>query len=374
VYKRQGLYRATSPLGPFEYVGNILDPNGEKYSWADPMLFYEDGRLYAYWGLGAPGISGVEMDPAQPNRMLTTPEILFSFDPKHEWERYGNQNEDQSKSFIEGAWMLKHDGRYFLTYAGPGTEWSTYAMGTYVGESPLGPFTYQPRNPILRTTDGLVRGPGHGCLVQGPNDTLWAFYTCCHCYHHAFERRLGMDPAGIDADGNLFVAGATQTPQFAPGLNADPENGNTSGLVAITEHKATKASSHAPGRNAVYAVDPSTLTWWQPEASEPGAPAWLEINFQGTYRISALRLIWAEAELDYDNGITPEPIAYRLEYQDPKKAWQPLLNETTNHVDRLITFHQFPTISATQIRLHFVQPKAGYQLGVSALTVFGQSA
>ena len=88
-------------------------------------------------------------------------------------------------------------------------------MGTYVSDSPMGPFVYQQRNPILTTRYGLVRGPGHGCIVKGPNDTLWAFYTCCLCYEYGFERRIGMDPAGIDEKGNLFVAGATQFPPFS---------------------------------------------------------------------------------------------------------------------------------------------------------------
>lgn len=39
----------------------------------------------------------------------------------------------------EGAWMLKHRGRYWLTYSAPGTN-PMYCMGAYVGEGPLGPF------------------------------------------------------------------------------------------------------------------------------------------------------------------------------------------------------------------------------------------
>ena len=49
-------------------------------------------------------------------------------------------------------------------------------MGCAVGKSPLGPFVPQKNNPILRSTTGLVTGTGHGCVVEGPHDSLWAFY------------------------------------------------------------------------------------------------------------------------------------------------------------------------------------------------------
>ncbi|NJK91926.1 MAG: family 43 glycosylhydrolase [Blastochloris sp.] len=162
------IYTSDHPLGPFTALGPVCSAAGEKIDkWLDPMLFAdEDGRLYAYWGLHD-GIFGMELDTNHPVRGLSEPHYLFNFDPKHEWERAGEAHQFQD-SYIEGAWMLKHQGRYYLTYAGPGTELTHYAMGCYVAESPLGPFVYQQRNPILRDPHGLVNGPGHGCLVRGP--------------------------------------------------------------------------------------------------------------------------------------------------------------------------------------------------------------
>lgn len=45
--------------------------------------------------------------------------------------------------FIEGATMNKYNGKYYLQYGAPGTEFSGYADGVVVGETPLGPFTPQ---------------------------------------------------------------------------------------------------------------------------------------------------------------------------------------------------------------------------------------
>ncbi|MBC8009049.1 MAG: family 43 glycosylhydrolase, partial [Burkholderiales bacterium] len=223
---KAGLWEAPHPLGPWRHVGPIVTPSGAApESWQDPMIFPDtDGRLYLYWGISAPGIFGAELDPERPERMLTEPRILFEFDSAHTWERAGDHNECTHRNFNEGAWMLKIGATYYLTYAGPGTEWKSYAMGCYRGDSPLGPFVYDESSPFCTKTDGLVQGPGHGCIVSGPGDTLWAFYTCRVCFEHVFERRIGMDRVRVREDGRLEVV-VTETPQFAPGRGAAGEAG-----------------------------------------------------------------------------------------------------------------------------------------------------
>ena len=110
--------------------------------------------------------------------------------------------------------MFKRNGTYYLTYSAAGTENRTYAMGCAVSKSPLGPFVPQKNNPILRSTTGLITGTAHGCVVEGPHNSLWAFYTVKAAVVHGFERRLGMDPAyhrggrGAARQRGQFVAAA----------------------------------------------------------------------------------------------------------------------------------------------------------------------
>ena len=365
---------APNPLGPFALVGPLRRPDGALVEgFNDPMLFADDdGRLYAYWGLGAPGIFGAEVDPVHCDRLLTEPRLLFAFDPAHIWERYGPSNEDASKSYVEGPWMVKIGARYFLTYAAPGTEWRTYGMGTYVADSPLGPFRYQRRNPILRQTEGLVRGPGHGCLVRGPRDTLWAFYTCTVCYEHIFERRIGMDPAGLDADGNLFVRPASATPQWAPGVLAAPENGNDTGLLPVTMNRRCRASSHAPGRTPLYAVDDAMLTWWEPLAGDP-APL-LEVDLNGTFDAAAVRIIWKDVGLDYDGGVRPGPFRYRVSVSPDGQAWRTVVDASDNSTDWLIDYRVFDMQRARLARLEILGAPPHIRPGVVDFTLFGMSA
>jgi Beta-xylosidase len=367
------IYEAPTPLGPFTELGALRLPSGEPVkNFNDPMLFADDdGRLYAYWGLGEPGIFAAEVSPDDPTLLLAEPAIAFRYNPEHAWERYGDWNEDPGKSYVEGPWMLKHNGVYYLTYAAPGTEWRTYGMGAYTAPTPLGPFTYQPRNPILQKTHGLIQGPGHGCIVRGPNGTLWAFYTCTVCYEHIFERRVGFDPAGIDEHGNLFVRDPSEIPQLAPGALPHPELGNDAGWLPLTQNKAIIATSQAPGRDPLYANDGSMRTFWQPDENDP-APA-LVIKLNGDFEIHAFRIIWKDVGLDYDAGIIPGPFKYTLSISQDGAAWQSVVDATDNAVDMLIDYRQIAVPArGSFIKLKIFGAARGITPAVIGLTAFGR--
>ena len=60
---------------------------------------------------------------------------------RYGWQRFGEYMDDTFLDpFIEGSWMTKHNGKYYLQYGAPGTEFSGYADGVVVGDNPLGPF------------------------------------------------------------------------------------------------------------------------------------------------------------------------------------------------------------------------------------------
>ncbi len=368
------LYSAPHPLGPWTERGPFRLPSGSAVeNWADPMLFGDDdGRLYAYWGLGGPGIFGAELHPGHPEQLLTEPEILFAFNPAHQWERFGEVHQNPGTSYVEGPWMLKRNGIYYLTYAAPGTQFRCYGMGVYVGESPLGPFQYQSHNPIAYDTQGLVHGPGHGCIVEGPGDTLWAFYTCLVRNEHAFERRVGLDPAWIDEHGLLRTACASETPQWAPGALAHPASGNDVGLQPVSLNCRATATSEAPGRDAAYANDHGMRTWWQ-AADDDAAPA-LSIDLQGEFVLEACRILWKEPGLDYDSGVQPGPCQYRIEISTQDDIWSTALDCTDNAIDYLIDYRCFEPVAATRVRLVVSGVPPGIGVGVIDFTVFGLSA
>ena len=245
-------------------------------------------------------------------------------------------------------------------------------MGAYVSDRPLGPFVYQSHNPISGRRDGLVRGPGHGCIVVGPRGTLWAFYTCTVRVKHLFERRIGMDPAGIDADGNLFVQSASAVPQFMPGHLPHPEAGNEAGLLPFNHARAVAASSFAPGRTPDYAVDDYMRTWWQPAQGD--REPWLVSSWPSTCEAAAVRLLWTEEGLDYDAGRGPGPVRYIVETSadETGDAWQVAVDACANAEDLLIDYRTFAPRPARRARLRIVGVPPGLTIGVTDFSLFGR--
>ena len=256
------LFISDSPLGFFKDTGPFYDRNGKMMECMDdPMIFVDDDyRVYIYWGCGY-SIKGAELDDKYPNKLISDIKNVIIYNPTHKWERMGDYNEDPSYSWIEGSYMVKIGETYYLTYSAPGTEWVTYGMGAYKSKSPLNGFEYMETSPFLLQTTGLVRGPGHGSVVRDNQNNLWAFYTCNLCFNNNFERRIGMDPLGLDDDGNIISNGASDTPQFRPGYKKRPYENNSAELISITSHKSIKASSVLEGRSEVYALDDNLFSF-----------------------------------------------------------------------------------------------------------------
>jgi len=365
------LYVADSPLGPFQQRGWFRLPNGDGYSCGDPMLFSDDdGRLYLYSGCGG-GIRGVELDADDPLQLLTEPLVMFDMDTvNHPWERIGDWNADGSYSWTEGAWMHKHGDTYYLTYSAPGTQWSTYAMGAYKSHTPLGPWEYMESSPFLTRRYGIVRATGHGCVVEGPRDTLWVFYTCLVGYGGDFERRCGFDALGFDEHGDI-VAAPSEIPQWIPGYKDDPHRGNDAGLLPLTQHGAVGASSAVSGRDALYACDDSLLTWWQPKADDPDPT--LTVHLSGKdLMIASMRLMWRDVGLDAKGGVMPGAFQYRVEARSPEGEWVCVLDRTDNRTDMLIDYQPLIPMYATAVRLRVTGHPEGIEPGVMNFTVFGQ--
>lgn len=361
------IYAGPTPLGPFTSIGKMEVPDIPGLpSQTDPMLFADDdGRLYYYWGCTPnSGIWGVELDSKNPTRLVGMPKELIPFQPDaFSWERVGSSNQNPNNGWMEGAWMVKHGGRYYLTHSAGGTQYRTYAMGCDTSASPLGPFVPQKRNPIFRSTGGLITGTGHGSIVQGPGDRLWVFYTIFACAAHGFERRVGLDLAEIDANGELFVPVATSTPQALPSSTpAEP-------WLALNESEPTFASSSAPNSTGRFAADNSLTTWWLPAAGDT-APT-LTTNFSARAVIHGVRTIWHDVGMDTTSGIRPGPFRYRIEAETAPDVWSTIVDRSQSTEDLLIDYREFPPVSAIRARLVVLGHPPGIQPAVAEFTVFG---
>lgn len=279
----------------------------------DPNLFQDDdGAAYFYWGCSnKEPITGVRVAPETMDR-IGEPVPLISGDPEHHgWEQVGENHVKTEPTtelakaiaeylgdapFIEGAWMTRHEDTYYLQYSAPGTEWNTYADGYYTAESPLGPFAYAPNSPFSSKPGGFITGAGHGSTFQDEYGNWWHASTMRISVHHEFERRVGVFPAGFDADGVLFCnQNFADYPMITPDRRVDPWTGTFAGWMLQSFRAKTTASSFADGHEPDLAVNEDIRTWWTAATAEPGQ--WLQIDLGEERTVSAIQLNLADQDL-----------------------------------------------------------------------------
>lgn len=314
--------------GPYERIEGTFD------FW-DPNLFLDDdGRLYFYWGCAAlQPIHGVELDP-ETMKPITEPKALIHGDPYGiGFERIG---EDHSKPpltdaeidaaldaflksrggdrsmlppdaldglrgmlaqhpFIEGAWMTKHSGKYYLQYAFPGTEYNVYGDGVYISDSPLGDFVLAENNPYSYKPGGFIPGAGHGSTLEDMSGSFWHTATMRISVNQNFERRVGLWRAGFDCDGNLFC-----NQRYGDWvcdidkLRADPW-ANPDWMLLSFGKKAA-ASSYEEGKDASKATDENVQTWWRAATNKPGE--WLTLDLGHECDVRAVQINFADDKID----------------------------------------------------------------------------
>jgi xylan 1,4-beta-xylosidase len=400
------LFKADHPLGPFTKIGDWQNTPDVAGGWNGPFdmdIFIDDDNTpYLYYpGRGVSGIYVVPLDPNDLTRFSGAPKHLFGFDSSHAWERYGEMNEYTDVAWIEGPWLEKRKGTYYLQYSASGTQWKTYAEGYYRAKSPLGPFTYAPNNPLLRKTEGLVTGTAHGSIVEGPDERLWRFYTIV-LNNPPGGRRIGMDPVAFDKDGLMSVR-ITDTPQWAPGVVVDPAQNGDSGSIPVSINKVramnaeSKFSSQQPGHDAAYAVDNSSGTWWEPEPSDAQPTLTLDLGpatrfdvvqlfmidsvrllFTGGRRFSGGAPVAAASAAPVASGASAQPVTdahqYKIDVSTDGKTFATVLDQSANTVARNTIFEEIPPTRCRFVRLTMINWPRRTPLGIIELTVFGKPA
>jgi hypothetical protein len=303
-------------------------------------------------------------------------------------------NEYTDVAWIEGPWLQKHNGTYYLQYSASGTQWKTYAEGYYTSKSPLGPFTYAPNNPLLRKTDGLVTGTAHGSVVEGPDGNLWQFYTIV-LSNPPGGRRIGMDRITFDKNGYMSVK-VTDTPQWGPAVVKDPEKGN-SGSIPVTINKVramnalSKFSSEQPGHEAAYAVDNSSGTWWEPALTDSVPSLMIELSpatrfdVVQLFNIDAVRLMFNGGRRGFGRppaatasttpAVPPSDVyQYKIDVSMDGKTFISALDQTRNSLSRNTIFEEIPVVKCRFVRLTITNWPRTSPLGILEFTVFGKPA
>ncbi len=393
-------YRTKDPVN-----GEWEEIEGSFPFW-DPDLFCDDdGRLYFYWGCSnITPIWGVELD-RETMRPIGEKQVMFTMDNKTRgYERVGRDHvspkagidleaateemfqnlmhmpeemrlkeglttEEAVRAlargfagddpYIEGAYMTKHDGKYYLQYAFPETQSNVYGDGVLVSEHPLGPFRFQKNNPFSYKPGGFCNGAGHGSTIADKNGNYWHTASMSISVNNDMERRLGLWKAGFDKDGELWCdqrygdwpvnvdAGAFEKPDF----------------MLLSYGKPVAVSS---GTGAEKVTNENAMDWWRAETEHN---EWCCVDLGETMDVRAVQLNFADEGIDAQ---IPEDadrlVAHEIRYIDVEKRVTRWTLEGSTDGEHWFLIED-KSKADTNLGNDFVMPEGGVKVRFLKLTV-----
>lgn len=364
------------PMARDREAATLAKPDSVQPGPWDPQFFRDPDteRWFLYWNSSnAYPLHGIELDRSKRLAYQGTPRWLFGLDPEHHgWERFGQDHRDTlTRPFIEGAWMTKHAGRYYLQYGAPGTEYNVYATGTYTAKDPLGPFTYAPYNPVGYKPGGFVQGAGHGNTFQDRYGNWWNTGTPWIAVNWNFERRIALFPAAFDPDGQLHVD--TRFGDFPQWLPTGARRTSTfTGWMLLSYRKPAIASSSRDSFPATNVTDENPRTFWVAQENRPGETLTLDLGT--VYSVKAIQVNYT----DYQSGLfgTDSTVytAFRLLGSEDGKDWISIADLTASRRDHANAYVELPAPARARF-IRYVHGHVGAaHLAISDLRVFGNGS
>jgi len=300
----------------------------------DPSFFVDDnGKLYMYNGSSNQfPIYGVELNRNTFQPMAARKELLLLNPGRFGWHRFGEHMDNTFLDpFIEGAWMTRHNGKYFLQYGAPGTEFSGYADGVAVSDHPLGPFTHQSL-PVSFKAGGFSNGAGHGSTFTDKWGNYWHISTSAISVKNNFERRLGLCPAGFDKDNTMFCNTLFgDYPYYLPNApNYNASSGFT-GWMLLNYQKPVRVSSTLGGFSANLAVDENIRTYWS--AATSGEGEFILSDLGCVSEVFAIQVNYADQDAEFLGKSSGVSHQYRIWMSDDEKHWKLLTDKSRNTKD-----------------------------------------
>lgn len=376
--QRPIFYSLEPEKGKLEFFNRWLPQLPKDVGPWDPAIFYDEelNKWYMYWGSSnVYPIYGAELDKS---RNLTYKEkdnykeLLYLHPEEHGWERFGQDHRSTIKPFTEGAWMTKHNGKYYLQYGAPGTEYNVYGNGTYVADHPLGPFTYAPYNPVSYKPGGFVQGAGHGNTFQDNFGNYWNTGTPWVAVNWNFERRIAMFPAGFDRDGQMFSnTRFGDLPHFLPTKKWNDKDDLFAGWMLLSYKKPATASSTLDTMLVAKVTDENPRTFWVAQQNKPGE--WVTIDLGKEFDVNAVQVNYTDYKSDiFANDPNKVYTQFKLYASTDNKTWNLIADLTKEKRDRPNAYIELPTATKARWIKYEHQYVASPKLAISDIRVFGK--
>ena len=311
---------AANTLQGYKDVFFFLDPDTDRLFMLHGCQGISESNM-----LTMPVISIVELDTTSPTLAIKSGQprigtgnpavygypVLYLTRTIRGYEVTGQNNDNYGatvQGWLEGGGMIKHDGKYYAFYAGPGTEFAGYSDACYVADDPLGPYTWCENGPFSYKSTGFLPGEGHGhTVVEQDSGRIWKFGTNTISNIHQFERRVSLFPIDFNAKG-LPTADLSYAdyPMYVPTNPKGTFEHQGPGWKLLSYGAAATASSTYNARvNPIAsagvpafditldkAFDENIRTWWSAATGEAGE--WLQCDLGKVFTVNSVQVNFAD--------------------------------------------------------------------------------
>jgi len=204
---KTGVATSDSPLGPFvdAVEGKPMFDLGKDIATIDASCFVDDdGKAYLYFVkdcsmnvINGVHTSQIYVSELSEDFLSLNGDIKMVTTPDQEWEV------KRSTEWVwnEGPFILKHNGKYYMTYSSNCFDTPYYSVGYAVADTPFGKFEKAKENPILWYIEGVTSGPGHNMFFKDKNgDLICAYHIHTYLDRPSADRTVAFSPAEFVGD------------------------------------------------------------------------------------------------------------------------------------------------------------------------------
>lgn len=263
---------ADNPAGPFtNKVADGIDGKsalfnfGENFPTIDNTLFIDDdGSLYMYFVRDQIGdnassggnntttrstLWGVPLENPYTIKAGAKPVKLTEVGRSTVDEtgrKYSQEWETKQGMWNEGPFVLKHDGKYYLTYSANYYGSVHYAVGYAVSDNPLSGFVKGENAKIMGCDDknsdnwDYFNGTGHAMFLTIGSENYFVYHTLIPGKSPDPYRYFTIDTFGFRADGSLYINGPTASAQKVPDVISGLTNVADKATVTVDGGSADK--------------------------------------------------------------------------------------------------------------------------------------
>ena len=371
--------------GTWEKCGEL---SSDRYGDAN-MFVDDDGRLYMYFGWSQiMPFQVVELDKTTFKEKGEPKQLFWSDIKNHGFEvrkpedviysifngrrEYG----PEELPWIEGPYMIKHNGKYYLQYAAIGLEFISYSHGVYVSDSPMGPFKYSEHNPLTFKTSGFQVGAGHGSTFHDKKGNLWTICMIPAQYGEGGRgSELAIYPTAVDKQGVMYSNTALgDYPQYYPEGRKVGGVDNYVDWKLLSVGKRAIVSSTFENYAPAQALDEDFTTCWAAATGDAGEFFTVDLGAQAT--INAIQLNW-----DHIGAARAGRMAagqeqlyqcYEVFVSDDNANWQKVISKPQNRMELKHDYNELETpANARYVKVVNVSTYDGAKFSIKDLRIFG---